>query len=119
MSYYRVIPRDLFNESKLLKCLGQLSLVIHDMVKVPRGLSLELFAEEDGFRIEQDQDSGALFCANLECACAGKLVTLSCPYNSKDAYPLRYALDDDNEGRVFDDNGAPSDDFRSAMEGRK
>lgn len=29
-SYRRVLPRDLFNEAKLLKCLGQLSLMIHD-----------------------------------------------------------------------------------------
>lgn len=28
--YQRVIPRDLFNEAKLLKCLGRLSLFIHD-----------------------------------------------------------------------------------------
>jgi len=28
--YERVIPRDLFNEAKLLKCLGQLTLLIHE-----------------------------------------------------------------------------------------
>ena len=32
MSYTRETPRDLFNESKLLKCLGQLSLIIHNTV---------------------------------------------------------------------------------------
>lgn len=26
MTYFRVIPRDFFNESKLLKCLGQFEL---------------------------------------------------------------------------------------------
>ena len=30
MTYRRVLPRDLFNEAKLLKCLGQLALIIHD-----------------------------------------------------------------------------------------
>ncbi len=28
--YTRVIPRDLFNEAKLLKCIGRLVLLIHD-----------------------------------------------------------------------------------------
>lgn len=119
MSYYRVIPRDLFNEAKLLKCLGQLALVIHDRVKVPRGLSLHHFAEDEGFRIEQDENSGALYCTNLECSsCAGD-VSLSLPYNSKDAYPLRFVRDEETEGRVFNEDGTLSDEFRAAMEGAK
>jgi hypothetical protein len=32
IEYNRVIPRDLFNESKLLKCFGQLALLMHDGV---------------------------------------------------------------------------------------
>lgn len=30
MTYQREIPRDLFNEANLLKCLGQISLIAHD-----------------------------------------------------------------------------------------
>lgn len=111
MSYLRVIPRDLFNEAKLLKCLGQLALIIHDGVGVPRELALENEDPEEGFRIEQNQDSGALFCCNLECFFRSREIGLSCPYNNKGAFPLRYVLDDENEGPVFDDSGALSGEF--------
>ncbi len=119
MSYQRVIPRDLFNEAKLLKCLGQLSLIIHDGVKVPRGLALNHFAEDEGFCIEQCPDSGALYCRNLEFICDGWEFSLSAPHNSKDAYPLRFVRDEENEGRVFNEDGTLSDEFRAAMEGNK
>lgn len=116
MSYQRVIPRDLFNEAKLLKCLGQLALFIHDGVKVPRGLAFE---EQDntegGFQIEQNPNSGALYCCTLELFFRGKLIELSAPYNSKDAYPLRFVWDDENEGRVFNEDGSISDDFRAVL----
>lgn len=115
MSYQRVIPRDLFNEAKLLKCLGQLALLIHDGVRIPRGLTLEHETPEDGFQIEQNQDSGALYCCNLECFCDGRLIGLSTPYNSKDAFPLRFVRGDDDEGRVFNEDGSLSDEFRELL----
>lgn len=31
MSYFRVIPRDLFNEASLLKCYGRLAILLDDM----------------------------------------------------------------------------------------
>ncbi len=115
MSYLRVIPRDLFNEAKLLKCLGQLALIIHDGVRVPRGLSLDHENEEDGFRIDQDSNTGALYCENLTCYCSGRMIGLRSPYNSKDAFPLQFNVGDEIDGRVFDESGALSDDFRSAL----
>lgn len=115
MSYYRVIPRDLFNESKLLKCLGQLSLIIHDGVKVPRDMELWQEDSSAGFQIEQNEASGALYCSTLQLLYRSRSIELSCPYNSKDAYPLRYVIDDENEGCVFDETGALSADFLAAM----
>ncbi len=115
MSYLRVIPRDLFNEAKLLKCLGQLALIIHDGVRAPRGLSLEHENPEDGFQIEQNESSGVLYCENLSCASNGRGIELSIPYNSKEAYPLRFWTGDDTEGYVFDDTGALADEFREAL----
>lgn len=115
MSYMRVIPRDLFNEAKLLKCLGQLALIIHDGVGVPRGLALTHDdAEAAGFQIEQDQGTGALYCVNLELTLKGQLIALHSPYNSKAAYPLQFILDD-NEGAVFADDGTLSDEFRQML----
>jgi hypothetical protein len=113
MSYLRVIPRDLFNEAKLLKCLGQLSLFIHDRPRL--GLTLTHEAEELGFCISQNEASGALYCENLELTFRGRLIGLSTPYNSKDAYPLNFVLGDEQDGRVFDENGEFSEDFKSAL----
>lgn len=118
MSYTRVIPRDLFNESKLLKCLGQLALLIHDGVGIPNGLKLEYshFENDDGrleegFRIEQDESDGALYCSNLELFCDGRLIGLRCPYNSKDPYPLIWTSDED-EGMVFCHDGSLTKGFK-------
>ncbi len=116
MSYQRVIPRDLFNESKLLKCLGQLSLVIHDGVKVPAGLVLHHEdSEHAGFDVWQSEDDGALSVSNIECTCFGRVITLRCKYNSKDAYPLWFTLDE-NEGLVFGEDGKLTEDFRALCE---
>lgn len=114
MSYNRIIPRDLFNEAKLLKCLGQLALVIHDGVGVPSSLKLTHSWEEEGFNIEQDSSSGALFCSNLELTCSRRIIELSQPYNNKDAYPLQFVLDD-NGDRVFNDDGTLSDEFLAML----
>ncbi len=116
MSYQRVIPRDLFNESKLLKCLGQLALVIHDGVNVPAGLVLHHEdGEHPGFDVWQSEDDGALSVSNLECTCFGRVITLRFKYNSKDAYPLWFALDE-NEGLVFGEDGKLTDDFGALCE---
>lgn len=111
MSYIHVIPRDLFNEAKLLKCLGQLALFILDRMHVPGGLAINSDTPEDGFQIEQDDNSGALYCSNWECTYAGRLIGLNTPYNSKDAYPLRFVAGDDSEGRVFNDDGTLAAEF--------
>lgn len=114
MSYTRVIPRDLFNEAKLIKCLGQLALHIHDG---DSGLRLNLSHDEpeSGFRIDQNRSDASLYCENLELTCGFRLVGLRLPYNSRDAYPLQFWADD-IEGRVFDDDGAFSAEFRAAIE---
>lgn len=114
MSYNRVIPRDLFNEAKLLKCLGQLSLLIHDGVRVPSGLTLGMIDEALGFEVEQDGQTGELYSANLECFCDGRLVTLRSAYNSKAPFPLYFTCED-TSGDVFNDNGTFSDEFREAL----
>lgn len=113
MSYNRTIPRDLFNEAKLLKCLGQLSLLIHD--EMARPLSIDHDETEfPGFLIEQRDSDGALYCSNLQVFCKGRLIGLWSPYNRKDAYPLTFSLDDE-EGDVFTDEGELSEEFRGLI----
>lgn len=115
MSYTRVIPRDLFNESKLLKCLGQLALIIHDRVGVPTGLTLEHDDTENaGFQIEQDDSTGALYCENLTCSLGARIVGLRAPYNHKGTYPLQFECGDD-EGAVFNEDGTLSEEFKDML----
>lgn len=60
-NYFRVLPRDLFNEAKLLKCVGRLCLLIHDRT-APESLAFEENGEP--FRVAL-LDEGSLTIANL------------------------------------------------------
>jgi len=110
--YQRVIPRDLFNESKLLKCLGQLCLLIHD------GDAGELKCyhathPDAGFTISQRPEDGGLRCDNLYFTVRGVRVEFFTIYNSKDPYPLLFWNPDHmTEHEVFDDSGKLTKDFR-------
>ena len=110
MAYSRVIPRDLFNESKLLKCLGGLALLLHD--HEGRGpLSLEHEDPETGFVIEQDEASGDLYCTNLTLYLHGEqAIAIWLNYNSKQPYPL-YCDGAGNYYAILDDSGEFSPGF--------
>lgn len=111
MSYTRVLPRDLFNESKLLKCLGQLSLLIHEGKGIRWPLELRHTDYPcEGFDIEQNQDDGGLFCRNLWLYVGESPVRLYSAYNSKYPYPLYFECGDES-GAVFKDNGQLHADF--------
>lgn len=111
MSYIRVIPRDLFNEAKLLKCLGQIALIIHDGADRRYGLKLEHDDSEcAGFDIAQNSASGALVCTNLRLTLRGSPIDLFSPYNSRDPYPLYYRHGE-NEDRALADDGSLSPEF--------
>lgn len=81
--YQRVIPRDLFNESKLLKCMGRLCLLIHDR-QTPVEMSFE---EIDKFKIGL-MDEGCLTIVNLPITIKGIPLIFKTIYNSKNQYPL-------------------------------
>jgi hypothetical protein len=108
MTYTRVIPRDLFNEAKLLKCLGQLALLIRDG-KAPEFLTVDE-PDGDGFVIEQNPGDGALYCANLTFRANGRQLPLYAAYNSKDPYPLLCDIDGE-ETAVFYDDGTLTTEF--------
>lgn len=109
MSYTRVIPRDLFNEAKLLKCTGRLVLLIHDR-QAPAGLTFE----HDGgpFTILQDESDGSIYVFNINFSMEGKdgqfyfFTTL----NNKDPYPLYLKFEED-EAQVFTDAGDFTPEF--------
>jgi hypothetical protein len=108
MPYRRVIPRDLFNEAKLLKCLGRLALIVHDG-DGHWPLTLTHEDPKAGFVIDQDPASGDLYCMNLRLYLKNpesrREVRLASPYNSKDDWPLHFTIGENDEANVFDDEG--------------
>jgi len=82
-TYKRVVPRDLFNEAKLLKCLGRIQILIED-----RKLMLESEFDGDRFLIEQDDSDGSLFCTNLKFTLGDQEIYFFTDYNSKLNYPI-------------------------------
>lgn len=116
MSYNRVIPRDLFNEANLLKCLGHLAIKL-EAIRGP-----ELIEPEPGeaFVIEQDED-GAIACWTVTLKVRDEPVLLSRPLNSRRAWPLyathhgMRALDEPLE--VFEQDGELTAEFRAFVQG--
>ena len=108
MTYQRVIPRDLFNEAKLLKCLGQLSLIAHDGLHPE--LSLEVKHHSERFDIEQRPQCGGLY-ANVRVWAGDTPLVVYSAYNSKSPFPLLCETDD-GEINVFEDDGSLTEDFK-------
>lgn len=119
MSYERVLPRDLFNEAKLLKCLGRLALLIHDE-KLPR-LRFEQL-ETNNLRVELDVAFSELFCPAL-CLHHGETeLELFTPYNNREEYPLYFRVSNEDgiyEGRVFNNDGSVSADLANWLDANK
>lgn len=112
MSFTRVIPRDLFNEAKLLKCIGQLVLHVHE--GQVSGLSFE--HDGDPFQIEQCEADGSLYVTNVRFAGDnGQEVNVGTVYNSKEPYPL-YTAEDGIP--VFTDDGKPHPVFVEWLAGK-
>lgn len=109
MSYTRVIPRDFFNEAKLLKCMGKLALNIHD--GYPLYFSLQLKECGEPFDIVQNDDDGSLYIMNYPLKLNGDTYYPWTPYNSKDNYPLYITGLDGDDVRVFDEEGNFSKGF--------
>lgn len=102
-TYQRVIPRDFFNESKLLKCLGRLQLLIHDR-RVNR-LPLEVDFDGASFDIQQCQLTGNLYCTNYRVFLDGEELKLSIQYNAKEShYPLECEYKNEIY-YIFDEDG--------------
>lgn len=96
MIYSRVLPRDLFNEANLLKCVGKLVMLIED------GLIDWIEYEHNGeaFNIEIDPASGNTYVSNIYFyARAGEQVfkiKLQRPLNSRDPWPLFFDYEDES-----------------------
>jgi hypothetical protein len=121
--YSRVIPRDLFNEAKLLKCLGQLSLLAHDGrdasgSRIPAGLSVHFLSEGDEpFHILQREADGGLVCSNIRVLAGGTEFQFYSIYNSRSPYPLVCVDGRGEEIEVFRDDGSLTSEFMLLIAG--
>jgi hypothetical protein len=105
--YNRVIPRDLFNEAKLFKCIGRLVLLIHDG-KTINGMTFT----HDGtpFVVGQYDEDGSLTIINIHFKVKRQKLQFKTTYNSKNNYPL-YLYYDYVDYQVFDESGEYTEEF--------
>lgn len=102
MTYQRVLPRDLFNEAKLLKCVGKLTLLIGDELIN----WIDYSYDDRGFLIDQQSSDGSLFVSNMHFTTKdGQILNFFTPYNSKGNWPLVCIIEDDEVLDVFNENG--------------
>jgi hypothetical protein len=105
-TYTRVIPRDFFNEAKLLKCMGQLALKILD-----NQTPCKIIIEESGDPFDINlSDDGCLFISNYTVLVKEQEIMFKTTYNSKSAYPF-YAEIDYCDYEVFDEKGEFTQEF--------
>lgn len=109
MTYTRVIPRDLFNEASLLKCLGKLYLVTENLAAV------QFVHVGNAFNIEQDQSDGSLYCFNIKIVVNGRAFYHRRPLNSRDDWPLWLYPKDADDFPAFDDDGNLSPEFKALL----
>lgn len=111
MTYNRVIPRDLFNEANLLKCLGRLWCLLDET----RGHNARLGNADsehsgDAFIIEQDPSDGAIYVSNLPFTIGRIHFTLFVPLNNRNPWPL-WLHHSEDDIRVFTEDGFLSSEF--------
>lgn len=113
MTYKRVIPRDLFNEASLLKCMGRL------WILTERFNSVEWSQGDGAFNIDQCPYDGSISVLNVSMRINGAHCSLRRPLNSRDPWPLWAALanSDDDEWPVFTDDGELSPEMLEAING--
>lgn len=99
-NYLRVIPRDLFNEANLLKCLGRF------WIETERFQPKHVTIEHDGepFDVAQNDDDGTITVRNVEIAINGKRFYAWRPLNSRETWPLYFDSCDDIVA-AFNDDG--------------
>lgn len=101
--YSRVMPRDLFNEAKLLKCLGHVMLA-HVNDQLPQLKVRHDTDETQGWAIKMSI-CGHLFCSNMVFSVKARRLYLATAVNDRTCWPLLYgwsARFEDMTEPVFD-----------------
>ena len=105
--YYRVVPRDLFNESKLLFNIGRLALLLHKE-QGPPGLKIEESGERFNIGLI---DEGSLTITNWNFTIGEYDLLFKTTYNSKERFPLHCQFHN-IEYPVFDQDGSLTKEFQ-------
>lgn len=108
MTYIRVIPRDLFNESKLLKCLGKL---VIEAERHPEIAIEQIGGDRAGFDIRQNEADGGLWARNIHVSISGVHITVQTAYNSKQDWPLYASNPAGDVVSVFNHDGSLTCEF--------
>jgi DNA-binding response OmpR family regulator len=110
VQYTRVVPRDLFNEAKLLKCLGKVALSILDGKLKEFNLTEKHTHEDEGFIVLQNED-GDIMCENYRVFKGKEEIYLFTRLNSRANWPLM-TIDHRNEYiEVLNDEGKFTKEF--------
>jgi len=98
---HRVLPRDAFNDANLLKCIGQLTLLIGE------ALLKNWQFEYDGepFDIQQDESSGNTSISNIAFTYKEQPVAVFRPINAREPWPLYVELETGDVEPIFDYQG--------------
>jgi hypothetical protein len=116
--YTRVLPRDLFNEADLLKCMARLCIFLDDTPDHVASLEDDMEAGAP-FDVQQSMTSGAIYVANIPFSVSGEAYDLYRPLNSRQPWPL-WCGPSHGEGeaiRVFSEEGLLSEDMLSLIRG--
>lgn len=114
MTYHRVAPRDIFNEANFMKCIGKLTLIMHDT-----GLEGITFNQDDyaefGLPMGLDEYTGGLVVHGMFVA-HGKFLSIHRPINSREPWPVFIEDDDGDSIGIFTDDGELSEEFKQWLE---
>jgi hypothetical protein len=114
-----VIPRDFFNDSKLLKSLGKLSLIIHDgMDDAGNRSPLPLEIRAYTYCILQNPVTGNLFASGVHVTYRGCPVLVCSLYNSKANYNLWVDTDTDCVEVLDSETGCLTTEFLAYLQNR-
>lgn len=106
----RVLPRDAFNDANLLKCIGQLTMLIEDGDDTVKGLSYHYDGEP--FNILQDESDGSTYVENISFWVNKKPARFVRPMNSREPWPLMMWLGEEDY-YVFSRAGTVMPSFKS------
>lgn len=103
MTHNRVLPRDLFNEANLLKCVGKIVMAIEDG-EIPW---LQYHYDGDVFNVIENPSDGSLFIGNIQFFAHRRTLQYFRPLNSREPWLLWLTFEKaEDDFEIFDNSGS-------------